>query len=74
MDGIYYVKEGSVEVPLYTQRGPEKVLFHVGPGSIFGEITCFVAGKNYDEASVRARTDCVLYFFSRDVIEITLAP
>ncbi|MBI9043115.1 MAG: Crp/Fnr family transcriptional regulator [Anaerolineaceae bacterium] len=73
MDGIYYLKDGSVEVPLYTQNGPEKVLFHVGPGCVFGEITCFVAGENYDEASVRARTDCILYFFSRDMIENTIA-
>lgn len=72
-NGIYYVQEGSVEVPLYTQRGPEKVLFHVGKGCVFGEISCFVAGENYDEASVRARTDCVLVFFSREVIESTIA-
>jgi CRP-like cAMP-binding protein len=72
VNGVYFVKEGSVEVPLYTSHGPEKVLFYVGPGCIFGEISCFVAGET-DEASVRARTDCVLYFFSRDLIEGTIA-
>lgn len=73
VDGIYYIQEGSVEVPLYTLRGPEKVLYHMGRGCIFGEISCFVVGENYDEASVRARSDCVLYFFSREVIENTIA-
>lgn len=72
VNGVYFVKEGSVEVPLYTSHGPEKVLFYVGPGCIFGEVSCFVAGET-DEASVRARTDCVLYFFSRDLIEGTIA-
>ena len=73
VDGVYYIQEGSVEVPLYTLRGPEKVLYHMGRGCIFGEISCFVVGENYDEASVRARSDCVLYFFSREVIENTIA-
>ncbi len=72
VNGVYFVKEGSVEVPLYTSHGPEKVLFYVGPGCIFGEVSCFVAGE-IDEASVRARTDCVLYFFSRELIEGTIA-
>ena len=71
-NGIYFVTEGSVEILLYTLHGPEKVLFYVGPGCIFGEISCFVAGKS-DEASVRARTDCVLYFFSRGLIEGIIA-
>ena len=72
VNGIYFVKEGSVEIPLYTLHGPEKVLFYVGPGCIFGEVSCFVTGER-DEASVRARTDCVLYFFSRDLIEGVIA-
>jgi CRP-like cAMP-binding protein len=72
VDGVYYVKEGSVEVMLYTLHGPEKVLFYVGPGCIFGEVSCFVSGADQeaiDEASVIARSDCVLYYFSREVIE-----
>ena len=61
-----------MEIPLYTLHGPEKVLFYVGPGCVFGEVSCFVTGER-DEASVRARTDCVLYFFSRDLIEGVIA-
>jgi len=72
LNGIYFVKEGSVEVPLDTVHGPEKVLFYVGPGCIFGEVSCFVSGES-EEASVRARTDCVVYFFSRDLIEGVIA-
>jgi len=72
VEGVYFVLEGSVEVPLYTSHGPEKVLFHVGPGCIFGEISCFAAA-DLNEASVRARTACVTYFFSRSLIEGTIA-
>ena len=68
VDGIYFVKEGLVEILLFTTRGPEKVLFYVGAGCIFGEVSCFVGGES-EEASVRARTDCVLYFFSRELVE-----
>jgi len=72
ISGIYFVKKGAVEVILYTQRGPEKVLYYVGPGSIFGEVSCFVAG-NSGEARVRARSDVECYFFNRDTIEGTIA-
>jgi len=72
VDGVYFVQAGSVEVPLYTSHGPEKVLFQVGPGCIFGEISCF-AEADLNEASVRARSACVTYFFSRSLIEGTIA-
>ncbi len=74
VNGVYYVKEGSVEIMLYTLQGPEKVLFFVGPGCVFGEVSCFVNAESgeSDEASVRARSDCVVYFFSRELIEGTI--
>jgi CRP-like cAMP-binding protein len=72
VDGVYFVQEGVVEILLYTTRGPEKVLFYVGSGCIFGEVSCFVTGGS-GEASVRARTDCDLYFFSRESIEGRIA-
>jgi CRP-like cAMP-binding protein len=71
VNGIYYVKKGLVEIFLYTSHGPEKVLYYVGQGCIFGEVSCFVTGES-GEASVRARTDCILYFFSREVLENTI--
>jgi len=70
--GVYLVIEGAVEVVLHNLRGPEKVLYYVGPGCIFGEVSCFVSGEN-DEAHVRARSDCVCYFFSRELIEGRIA-
>jgi len=72
VNGVYLVKEGAVEVILYTPHGPEKVLYYVGPGCIFGEVSCFVSGE-IDEARVRARSACVCYFFSREQIEGMLA-
>jgi CRP-like cAMP-binding protein len=71
-DGIYWVAEGNVEVVLYTLHGPEKVLYYIGPGGVFGEVSCFAAG-GISEAWVDARTPCVLYFFSRAVIEAEIA-
>jgi CRP-like cAMP-binding protein len=68
VDGVYFVQQGVVEILLYTARGPEKVLFYVGSGCIFGEVSCFVGGAS-EEASVRARSDCVLYFFNRELVE-----
>jgi CRP-like cAMP-binding protein len=68
IDGIYYVKKGAVEVILHTIHGPEKVLYYVGPGCIFGEVSCFVAGDS-SEAGVRTRSDCECYFFSRETVE-----
>jgi CRP-like cAMP-binding protein len=72
VDGIYFVDEGTVEIMLYTTRGPEKVLFYVGQGGIFGEVSCFAAGES-EEASVLTRSDCVVYFFTREQIEGVIA-
>ena len=72
INGIYYIKKGSVEVILNTQHGPEKVLYYVGTGCIFGEVSCFVAGDS-GEAHVRARSDTECYFFNREIIEGAIA-
>ena len=72
INGIYYIKQGSVEIILNTHRGPEKVLYYAGSGSIFGEVSCFVIG-NSGEAHVRARNNCECYFFSKDTIEGIIA-
>ena len=71
-DGIYYVKEGQVDTCLYTLNGPEKVLYGVGEGCVFGEASCFSTGTT-GEASVWARTPCVLYFFRRETVEGPIA-
>jgi CRP-like cAMP-binding protein len=70
--GIYYVKEGQVDTALYTLHGPEKVLYCIGRGCLFGEACCFSTGIT-GEASVWARTDCTLYFFRKETIEGPIA-
>lgn len=71
-DGVYYIQEGIVDTVLSTHNGPEKVLYGLGVGCVVGEVCCFVPGKNL-EAFVKARTDCVLYFFRRETIEGVIA-
>lgn len=70
--GVFYVKEGQVDTCLYTLNGPEKVLYGVGRGCVFGEASCFSTGTT-GEASVWARTDCVLYFFRKETVEGPIA-
>lgn len=71
-DGVYFVQEGILETILATHNGPEKVLYRVHHGCIFGEVCYSVGGPN-EEVFVKARTDCTLYFFSRDTIEGQIA-
>jgi CRP-like cAMP-binding protein len=71
-DGIYFVKEGQVDTCLYTLHGPEKVLYGVGQGCVFGEASCFSTGTT-GEASVWARTPCVLYYFRKETVEGAIA-
>lgn len=72
VDGIFYVKEGTVETLLDTHAGPEKVLYRVGRGCVFGEVCCFTPGA-IQEVFVKARTDCTIYFFNRELVEGALA-
>ncbi|HWQ08486.1 MAG TPA: Crp/Fnr family transcriptional regulator [Holophaga sp.] len=72
VDGVYYVKEGVVETILDTHIGPEKVLYRVGQGCVFGEVSCFAPGPD-QEAFVRARADCTLYHFKRELVEGVIA-
>ena len=71
-DGVYYIQEGQVDTVLYTLHGPEKVLYCVGRGCVFGEASCFSTGFT-GEASVWARTACTLYFFRKDTVEGIIA-
>ena len=71
-NGIYYVLEGQVDTVLYTLHGPEKVLYGIGQGSLFGEACCFSTGLT-GEATVWARTACTLYYFKKETVEGTIA-
>jgi len=70
--GVYYVKRGQVDTVLFTLEGPDKVLYGIGEGSLFGEACCFTTGRT-GEATVWARTDCILYFFPKEVVEGVIA-
>jgi len=71
-EGIYFIKEGQVDTALYTLNGPEKVLYGVGQGCVFGEASCFSTGVT-GEATVWARTACVLYYFRKETVEGAIA-
>jgi CRP-like cAMP-binding protein len=66
--GVYFIQEGQVDTVLYTLNGPEKVLYGIGRGSLFGEACCFSSAKT-GEATVWARSACTLYFFRKDIVE-----
>jgi len=70
--GVYYVKEGQVDTVLYTLHGPEKVLYGIGQGSLFGEACC-LSTERTGEATVWARTACTLIFFRKDTVEGVIA-
>ncbi len=73
IDGMYFIVEGSIEINLHTVHGPEKVLFIVGKGCIFGEVSCFIGG-DAEEASAKTRSDSVLYYFKKETVEQVIAP
>ena len=70
--GVYFVAEGQVDTVLYTLHGPEKVLYGIGKGSLFGEASCFSTGRT-GEATVWARTACTLFFFKKETVEGPIA-
>lgn len=70
--GVWYVEEGQVDTVLYTLDGPEKVLYAIGPGSLFGEACAFTTGRT-GEATVWARTPVRATFFTRETVEGVLA-
>lgn len=72
VDGVYFIEDGVVETLLDTVSGPEKLLYRLGKGCLFGEVCCFAPGENR-EAMVKARTDCTVYFFRRETIEGVIA-
>jgi CRP-like cAMP-binding protein len=70
--GVYYVHSGQVDTILYTLDGPEKVLYCIGQGCVFGEASCFSTGIT-GEASVWARSACTVYFFPKATVEGIIA-
>jgi CRP-like cAMP-binding protein len=66
--GVFFIQSGQIDTALYTLLGPEKVLYAIGQGCLFGEACCFSTGMT-GEATVWARTECVLYFFTKETVE-----
>ncbi len=64
-NSIFIIKHGEVEISMaitlpLSQREREKVLVHLGPGSLFGEVA-FVFGQEQRSATVSARTEVSLW-------------
>jgi signal transduction histidine kinase len=62
-DGIYFVKEGSVQISTTVSTGDSKVLTKIGPGDLFGEMA--VLDNDPRSASATAELPTTVYFISR---------
>jgi CRP/FNR family transcriptional regulator len=62
-DGCYWLQTGNVKISVSSDRGMEKVLAILGPGSIVGELSMIDGMPR--SADVEAVTDCQLAFISR---------
>lgn len=62
LDGMYYITRGRVRLSHIAPNGSEKVLFHIGQGSLFNEIPMLSSAPNATFTSVE-QTDA--YFWSR---------
>jgi signal transduction histidine kinase len=62
-DGIYFVKEGSVQISTTVSTGDSKVLTKIAPGDLFGEMA--VLDNDPRSASATAEQATTVYFISR---------
>jgi len=62
-DGCYWLQTGNVKISVASDRGMEKVLAILGPGSIVGELSMIDGMPR--SANVEAVTDCQFAFISR---------
>jgi signal transduction histidine kinase len=62
-DGIYFVKEGSVQISTTVSTGDSKVLTKIGPDDLFGEMA--VLDNDPRSASATAEQPTTVYFISR---------
>ena len=66
-DGIFFVKEGLVQIQAVVGHGDLKVLSRIQPGEIFGEMA--VLDNQPRSASALAEEPTVVYFISRTELE-----
>src|SRR5581483_7221385 len=62
-DGIYVVKQGSVEIKATVSYGDLRVLSTLGPGELFGEMA--VLDSDPRSATASAKEPTVVYFINR---------
>jgi signal transduction histidine kinase len=65
-DGIYAVKEGSVEISVAMNQNARHVFAKLGPGDIFGEMA--VVELKPRSATAMATTNTQVYFIPRDAL------
>jgi signal transduction histidine kinase len=63
-DGIYFVKEGLVQISTTVSNGESKELSKIAPGDLFGEMA--VLDNEPRSASATADKPTTVYFISRD--------
>jgi len=69
-DGIYFVKDGSVQISVTVSTGESKVLSKIEPGDLFGEMA--VLDSDPRSASAIAEKPTTVYFISRPELLILL--
>ena len=62
-DGVYFVKDGLVEISSLVSAGPRRVLSQLGPGEIFGEMAMIEHRPR--SATATAVKDTDVYFLPR---------
>jgi len=62
-NGVYFVKDGLVEISSLVNAGPRRVLTRLGPGEIFGEMAVIEHRPRSATATARKETD--VYFLPR---------
>ena len=63
-DGVYFVKNGLVEISSLVSAGARRILSHLGPGEIFGEMA--VIENRPRSATATVLKDSEVYFLPRD--------
>jgi signal transduction histidine kinase len=69
-DGIFFVKDGMVQISAVAGYGDSKVLSRIPPGELFGEMA--VLDNQPRSASVMAEEPTTVYFISRTDMEMLL--
>ena len=62
--GIYFIESGRITVRLDIGSGEGIRLKSLGAGTVVGEVSLYLGSKA--SASVLTKTDCVIYFLSKD--------